>query len=67
MDKLFEKYQQKISHTSTHFVRSIMAGINWESRLIGIKGARGLGRRPCEDVSKTTWQSFALAGLKSQN
>lgn len=44
MDKLFEKYQQKISHTSTHFVRSIMADINWESRLIGIKGARGVGK-----------------------
>lgn len=44
MDELFEKYQQKLSYTSTAFIRSIMEEINWDARLIGIKGARGIGK-----------------------
>lgn len=44
MEELFEKYQQKLNYTSTKFVRSIMEDINWNSRLIGIKGARGIGK-----------------------
>lgn len=44
MEDLFEKYQQKLNYTSTTFVRSIMTTINWNSRLIGIKGARGIGK-----------------------
>lgn len=44
MDLLFEKYQQKLQYTPTHFVRSAMQEINWEARLIGIKGARGIGK-----------------------
>src|SRR5699024_8446075 len=30
--------------TSLEFVRSVMDEINWEARLIGIKGARGIGK-----------------------
>jgi len=44
MDQLFEKYRKKISLTQTQFVRSIMSEINWNARLIGIKGARGVGK-----------------------
>jgi uncharacterized protein len=44
MDELFEKYQQKLHYTATEIVRSIMHDINWNSRLIGIKGARGIGK-----------------------
>lgn len=44
MNTLIEKSQQRIALTSTHFVRSIMNDIVWESRLIGIKGARGVGK-----------------------
>jgi uncharacterized protein len=44
MDSLFEKYQQKLKYTPTSFVRTIMTEINWEARLIGIKGARGIGK-----------------------
>lgn len=44
MDALFEKYQQKLKYTPTDFVRTIMTEINWEARLIGIKGARGIGK-----------------------
>lgn len=44
MEQLFEKYQQKLQYTSTAIVRSIMNDIDWKSRLIGIKGARGIGK-----------------------
>ncbi len=44
MDDLFEKYQIKIQNTSTVFVRSFMDDVNWNARLIGIKGARGVGK-----------------------
>ena len=30
--------------TNFRFVRSIMKQINWNARLIGIKGARGIGK-----------------------
>lgn len=44
MESLFEKYRQKLHATNTSFVRGIMGEINWNSRLIGIKGARGIGK-----------------------
>jgi hypothetical protein len=44
MDDLFEKYQKKLQNTSTLFVRSFIDEINWDARLIGIKGARGVGK-----------------------
>ena len=44
MEKLFEKYIQKLQFTSTDFTRSLIDDINWKSRLIGIKGARGIGK-----------------------
>ena len=44
MEDLFEKYQQKLGYTPTGFVRAAMSEINWSARLIGIKGARGIGK-----------------------
>jgi len=44
MEKLFEKFIQKLQLVSTHFTRSIIYEINWKTRLIGIKGARGIGK-----------------------
>ena len=44
MEKLFEKFIQKLQFVSTEFTRSIINEINWKSRLIGIKGARGIGK-----------------------
>lgn len=44
MESLFEKYRQKLHATDTTFVRGLMGEINWNSRLIGIKGARGIGK-----------------------
>ena len=44
MEKLFEKFIQKLQLVSTHFTRNIIHEINWKTRLIGIKGARGIGK-----------------------
>lgn len=44
MESLFENYQQRLQFTPVNFVRSVMTEINWEARLIGIKGARGIGK-----------------------
>lgn len=44
MDILFEKFQKKLSFISLGFKRSLLDQINWNARLIGIKGARGVGK-----------------------
>ncbi|HET8837564.1 MAG TPA: AAA family ATPase [Flavobacteriaceae bacterium] len=44
MENLQEKFYKKIAATSLDFIRSIMDEIPWEARLIGIKGARGVGK-----------------------
>ena len=44
MDTLFEKSYKKITETSLDFVRSLMSEIEWEARLIGIRGSRGVGK-----------------------
>ena len=44
MEQLFEKYRKKIALIQTQFVRSTLSEINWDARLIGIKGARGVGK-----------------------
>lgn len=44
MEELIEKYRRKLSQTQVRFVRSIMNEINWDARLIGIKGSRGVGK-----------------------
>ena len=44
MDKLFNLFFQRLAQTSTQFVRYLYSQIDWESRLIGITGARGAGK-----------------------
>jgi len=44
MVELIEKYQQKLQYTDTSFTRSLLEEIHWDARLIGIKGARGVGK-----------------------
>ena len=41
---LIEISAKRIRNTKETFVRSIDKEINWNSRLIGIKGARGCGK-----------------------
>ena len=44
MDTLLEKSFRKKENVSLNFIRSIIADIQWNHRLIGIKGARGVGK-----------------------
>ena len=44
MDTLIEKSYQKVREVDTRFIRSIMDKIDWNDRLIGIRGARGVGK-----------------------
>lgn len=44
MEELYQRFLNKLNYTSVDFVRSTMHEINWDSRLIGLKGARGIGK-----------------------
>ncbi len=44
MNDLYERFRKKILQTPTHFIRGFMSEVNWDARLIGIKGARGVGK-----------------------
>ncbi len=61
MDNLFQKYYQKIDRTPVGFSRYLLDQIDWNDRLIGIKGARGAG--------KTTmlFQSIKIRKLPQEN
>ncbi len=53
MERLFESFIKKLAITNTSFVRSLMNEIEWEARLIGIKGARELEKQLyCCSISK---------------
>jgi predicted AAA+ superfamily ATPase len=44
MDTLIEKSYQKVRETDTRVIRSVMNKIDWNDRLIGLRGARGIGK-----------------------
>ena len=44
MEKLIENYRKKIEFTNTGFIRSLEKDINWDARLVGIRGPRGAGK-----------------------
>lgn len=44
MEQLFDLYSTKLAETDTKFVRYMHDRINWDSRLIVITGARGVGK-----------------------
>lgn len=44
MEDLIHQFQQRLRYIKTDFVRHIIHDINWDARLIGIKGARGIGK-----------------------
>ncbi|MDF2518662.1 MAG: family ATPase [Sphingobacterium sp.] len=44
MEELIQQFQRRIQFVNMDFVRNIMYQINWSARLIGIKGARGIGK-----------------------
>jgi uncharacterized protein len=44
MEILFVKHRKKVGTTQSSYIRSIIDTIHWHDRLIGIKGARGVGK-----------------------
>ena len=44
MDKLFEYFNKMIRETNIEFHRYIYSKINWNSRMIGLTGPRGVGK-----------------------
>ncbi|MDR0694860.1 MAG: AAA family ATPase [Prevotellaceae bacterium] len=44
MERLIELYRKKLQAVNLDFIRGDMETILWEARLIGIKGARGIGK-----------------------
>lgn len=44
MDTLFAKMDRLLQLTQTKIVRGMMNRINWDARLIAIRGARGIGK-----------------------
>ena len=44
METLVGKYKRLLQATSTAYVRSLMDEINWNTRLLAIRGARGVGK-----------------------
>lgn len=44
METLKRQYQRLLKFTSTKYVRDLYNSISWSSRLVGIKGSRGVGK-----------------------
>ena len=44
MDALFLSYNRRLEETQTNFLRYLYNNIDWSERLIGIKGAKGVGK-----------------------
>ncbi|MFA6508549.1 MAG: AAA family ATPase [Treponemataceae bacterium] len=44
MEQIIEQFRRKTALTRDDFSRSLTKSVQWDSRLIGIKGARGVGK-----------------------
>ena len=44
MERLFERHDAAISIVSMEYIRNIMQRIHWNSRLIAIRGPKGVGK-----------------------
>ena len=44
MDKLINKCRRLLALVNTEVVRELLQQINWDQRLISIRGARGVGK-----------------------
>ena len=44
MDKLFERHDEYIANVPMEYIREIMEKIDWNIRLIAIKGPKGVGK-----------------------
>ena len=44
METLFSKHDRLMANTSLHFVREMMNQIHWDTQLLSIQGAKGVGK-----------------------
>lgn len=44
METLYRAYNRRLEETQTHYLRYLYNSIEWDERLIGIKGAKGVGK-----------------------
>lgn len=44
MEELFDKFYRRLETIDLNYIRGIMNEISWDVRLIGIRGARGVGK-----------------------
>ena len=67
LQPLFDNYHRKIAKVNTRFKRYLYYQMNWKARMIGIKGARGIGKTTMllqhilesyEDVDQTLYASL---------
>ena len=67
MDRLFKTYGRLLAETDLRFTRYLYEKINWDNRLIVIKGAKGVGKttmllqhilRTFEDKQKALYASL---------
>ncbi|MBQ5466414.1 MAG: AAA family ATPase, partial [Muribaculaceae bacterium] len=67
MQSLINNYHRKIGSINLRFKRYLYNQINWDARIIGIKGARGVGKTTMllqhilenyEDIDKTLYASL---------
>ena len=67
LQPLFDNYHRKLAKIDLRFKRYLYSQINWEARLIGIKGPRGVGKTTMllqhilenyEDVDSTLYASL---------
>lgn len=67
LQPLFNNYHRKIAKIDLHFKRYLYEQINWEARIISIKGARGVGKTTMllqhilesyDDIDKTLYASL---------
>lgn len=67
LQSLFDNYHRKIAKVSLNFKRYLYFQINWKARMIGIRGARGVGKTTMllqhilenyEDIDKTLYASL---------
>ena len=73
---LFDNYHRKIAKVDLKFKRYLYSQINWKARMIGIKGARGVGKTTMllqhildnyEDIDQTLYVSLDDLWFASHN
>ena len=60
MEAFFRTHAYLVEHTNVSVRRTLMDEINWNGRMIGIKGTRGVGSlaHTIGDASMSIWTTF---------